>query len=188
MTTKHSVVLPNGYTATRSSKTKVYSHVTIVGPQPKCDRIKNAEARIKRINEDMAFKFQVLTYVQNGGELAFNPSGNQFANTWAATGLKIGGSWVDRNYGLTFYGTNKDMTEAEARAFILEGSILSLENTKKELAHAEATLAEIEAEPEFINNEWFVAGWSSRYDLARKVAGTDWGNREVRIVETKVAA
>jgi hypothetical protein len=67
-----------------------------------------------------------------------------------------------------------------------DGSRSSVEDFAGFLAHAEAVIAEIEADgPPVGPGEWCVAGWTSRIDLADNLANASRANGyEVEVIDT----
>lgn len=190
MANKHSAVLPNGTVIKRTSANRIYTHVVAIGPTPKVDRIRGAEGRVASATKAVADLQEIIAYLENNGAMAFNPENGTFSQVWRLTNLKKGGSWNEAAYGLSLLlAVEKNVTdETEARTQAIAHHQARLVAAQADLVNAVARLAEVQAEPEFVDNNWGYAGWCGRYDLAQKLASKSYGNREVRILEAEVAA
>lgn len=160
---KHTATLPDGTIATRNSKTRVYSHVVVMGPEKAALRADSYRRSIEYKLEEIARYFATIETIKtatarkdNIGRLVF--SGERVS--WSkSTEIEI--SRVETIAKYT--GWIKD----------LHGAI---ENLKAEIE-------KLENGPELIGG-WDAISWASRLDLATKAAaslGNPYGC-EIRII------
>jgi hypothetical protein len=191
MANKHFVVLPNERKATRTSANRTYTHLVAVGPAPKADRLSRVEMFLKADAAYVARLTQDVAYLVNGGKLVLNPENSSFASQWRMVDNKLtrgeSGSYNDQVHGKGIWLDTNTTDEAEARSLCIAQMQKYLTNAQKTLANREAELAEIQAQPEFLDNAWWVAGWCGRLDLAQKLAAKNYGTAEVRILEAQTA-
>lgn len=185
MSTKHTVTLPDGTTATRTSKSRLYAHAIAVGPheaEAYAAKVRAGIARTQaRIAEmEAAIANPVLVLRSRG----FSPSATKSYNTHDAS-LK---GLSQKSWHASADGEVEDRINWAGRG---EGAIMPardylVKSTQREideyqkprLADQEKLLADIEAGTADLGG-WYVASWSSRRDLAEKAANSTRGYHEV---------
>jgi hypothetical protein len=182
MSTKHTVTLPDGSTATRTSTSRVYPFAVAVGPAPKAEVLARLTADVKLHEEYVASYVEVVDYLKAGGELEAEVSAYGATSIYAKD-LKPRGSrsHYETQRGQRCIGHGNDTAETIATQFEVY-----IANAEASIEAHKAELIKVAKGPELVG-KWRVSGWSSRPELASKerdrLAGRYVG-REVIVVET----
>lgn len=174
MSTKHTVTLPDGTTATRTSANRTYAAAVAVGPVTREHAAESTRDAIAQHERRVAKYAAVVTFLEEGGQLVAR----------------------DLGYGVTkFYlPGEKDRHE---NIYVPRGSVTPEQGALPEYREfmagsqdaakrCKAALAEILAGPDLIGN-WYISGWNGTPALAAKAARQQEGHgREVRVL-TEIA-
>jgi hypothetical protein len=176
MSIRHSVTLPDGTVATRTSENRVYSHVVVQGPEPKATVLERQHRTLSRMQSERAHSQRIVDYAEAGGEFTVNLTGNLFAPGLTDLDPYRGLGWTSHDG--RFLGQEGDTFAEQVIGWF--GQRNSIENIRKVEAEIQAT----ESGPEWVG-PWAARTWSSRLGLATKAAVKyQVDGREVRILET----
>lgn len=187
MSTKHTATLPDGTIATRTSLNRVYPFVIALGPRAVDDVVATLTAGADESDRQAARYTATADYLENGGELVVSTVtlwGDHSVDYVLATGLPHNGASFEgvAERGITRLGraghpdveTARTNVAAEMRGYAADAIARSAD------LRARAATATLGA--------WGAAAWSSRRELAEKVAASTRAkdpSREVRIIETE---
>lgn len=176
MSTRHSVTLPDGTIATRTSENRSYSHVVVQGPESKATVLERQHRTLSRMQSERAHSQRIVDYAEAGGEFTVNLTGNLFAPGLADLDPYRGLGWVSHDG--KFLGQEGDTFAEQVIEWFNKRS--TIESIQKMEAEIQAT----ESGPEWVG-AWEARTWSSRLGLAEKAAVKfRVDGREVRIIET----
>jgi hypothetical protein len=170
MSTKHTVTLPDGTIAKRTSANRVYPYAVAVGPAPKAEVLAMLGRALKAEKGYLARYERIVAYLENGGELVTKVD---FMTSIMAPGLGAN----ERALG---YGN-------ETREGILAKYAGYAKQSANRIVQYGEEIAETTEGPELIG-EWTVSGWQSRAELAHKHRNhmqSVFPDRHVMVVETE---
>tara|TARA_R110002051_G_scaffold60546_10_gene110983 strand:+ start:2369 stop:2914 length:546 start_codon:yes stop_codon:yes gene_type:complete len=175
MSILHSVVLPDGTTATRTSEKRSYSHVILLGPETKASVLDRENRLLGQMRSTWDHAQKMIGYAEDGGEFVLNEHGHLLATGLPTTDDYRGIGWVDRNG--KFLGMEGDAYAEQ---------VINWFKTRFNSSNVEAQEAKIrmiEAGPDLIGN-WSAVSWAGRWDLAQKgIVRYRTQGREIRIAE-----
>ena len=185
MTTSHTVTLPDGTTAKRTSEKHVYTHVVVRGPELRSDLIDWHRRNLERTESYEAGNRVILDYVNGGGELIRQDTpGSLFSGIVVAPGLPN----QDLYRGIGWIGHNGRFLLTDGETLADQVAKYFGEQAESNRVHAiliRKQIVEVEAGPELVG-PWTAVTWSSRLKLAESAASKyRRGNQEIRVLETE---
>lgn len=168
MSTTFTALLPDGTTATRTSKTHTYTFAVAIGPEPR-------EKVAQRISKDVAAAAAhaavfsgAVDYLAAGGRLVHEE--RLFGTKWILGPDLVGfrGGNERGNFGFSRDAAEKADVEAARPRLIEEYREQAAEQVSRHATQSQL-LADTLAGPALVG-DWRVAGWQSRADLAAKFA------------------
>jgi hypothetical protein len=174
MSTKHTVTLPDGTTATRTSQNREYVAAIAVGPETREYAAARLATRMQYRLAEIASYQRTIDAIDGGLEVTTQPAPSYLRR--AGVDYYLGEERVNH-----FANANDDEVTAAIVRSKLVGYVESLTAEHAEMgAEREALLAG----PALVEGQaWGVASWAGRLDLATKAAAKEQGfGREVRII------
>ena len=111
MSILHSVVLPDGTTATRTSEKRSYSHVILLGPETKASVLDRENRLLGQMRSTWDHAQKMIGYAEDGGEFVLNEHGHLLATGLPTTDDYRGIGWVDRNWSAVSWAGRWDLAQ-----------------------------------------------------------------------------